>query len=195
MIEKIINGMIQKQIEAEQIAKEDINIYIYGYTLVYEVLINVIIAICIGILTHNLFEVTMFLALYIPLRSFCGGWHADKFWKCTVFSSLILIILVMFDDFGLSYCQNWIAIGIFFGCCMFILSSAAIETVTKPISYEENKIYKKKIRIIVICEVILFLMMLFFNCKILVSILEYVYIIQTCMLIIEIIHKKVSVKK
>ncbi len=106
MIEKIINGMIQKQIEAEQIAKEDINIYIYGYTLVYEVLINVIIAICIGILTHNLFEVTMFLALYIPLRSFCGGWHADKFWKCTVFSSLILIILVMFDDLGLSYCQN-----------------------------------------------------------------------------------------
>ncbi len=78
---------------------------------------------------------------------------------------------------------------------MFILSSAPIETVTKPISYEENKIYKKKIRIIVICEVILFLMMLFFNCKILVSILEYVYIIQTCMLIIEIIHKKVSVKK
>ncbi len=195
MIEKIINGMIQKQIEAEQIAKEDINIYIYGYTLVYEVLINVIIAICIGILTHNLFEVTMFLALYIPLRSFCGGWHADKFWKCTIFSSFILIILVMIDNLWLGYCCHWVTISMFFGCCMFILFSAPIETVTKPISQEENKIYIKKIRIIVVCETILFLMMLFLDCKILVSILEYVYIIQTCMLIIEIIHKQISIKK
>lgn len=192
MIEKIINGMIEKQVETKQISKDDINIYSYGYTLVYEVLINVIISIIIGILSHKFIEIILFLGLYIPLRSFCGGWHADKFWKCTVYSSLILVIMVMIDNWWIMYCQHWIMFGIFCVCFIFIFFSAPIDTETKPISYEEKKIYKKKINIILACDIVLFMIMLLLNYKMITFIFEYVYVIQSCMLIIEMINKKIK---
>ena len=84
MIEKLVDKIISKQLEENTISTEDINIYRYGYILVYEVFVNIIVAAIIAGISGEWLLVTLFLVIYIPLRSFCGGWHADKFWKCTI---------------------------------------------------------------------------------------------------------------
>ena len=40
MIEKLVDKIISKQLEENTISTEDINIYRYGYILVYEVFVN-----------------------------------------------------------------------------------------------------------------------------------------------------------
>ena len=94
MIQMIVNVLVNKQSQHYTMTDEDEKIYRYGYILLCEVILNVVIALAIGIGFSKIKEVMFFLGMYIPLRSFCGGWHADKIWKCTLISNAILLLQV-----------------------------------------------------------------------------------------------------
>lgn len=72
MIEKFVNKIVNKQLEKDIISKEDANIYKYGYILMCEVLINICIALVIAAVSTEWLLISMFLIIYIPLRSYCG---------------------------------------------------------------------------------------------------------------------------
>ena len=106
MIQKIVDVLISKQLQNHTMTDEDKKIYRYGYVLLCEVVLNLAIALVIGIFFSKTKAVMFFLGMYIPLRSFCGGWHADKIWKCTVISNVILLLQV----YGLDNLRNWLSI-------------------------------------------------------------------------------------
>ena len=192
MVEKIVEKIIKKQLEEKSITEKDINIYRYGYTLVCEVIINIIIAIIIGSISRDLFTVLVFLVIYIPLRSFCGGWHADKIWKCTIFSNLILLVMVMVDEYCVSVFTTWMLVSIFVMCIMLIYWLAPIDTKSKPISVEEKKIYKKKINIILVIHVFLMAALIISGFDNVAFVITFSYITQVVMLLLENIHKKLK---
>lgn len=101
-----------------------------------------------------------FLVIYIPLRSFCGGWHADKFWKCTIYSNVIIVIMLICEEVVIGMNNILLLFCIFIVCSMCILGLAPVDTVTKPISEDEKKIYIKKIRIIMILHFVIYIMMI-----------------------------------
>ena len=78
MIQRIVDVLLSKQSQNHILTEEDEKIYRYGYTLLCEVFLNFIIALIIGIVFSRIKEVIFFLCMYIPLRSFCGGWHANE---------------------------------------------------------------------------------------------------------------------
>lgn len=125
MIEKLVDKIISKQLEENTISTEDINIYRYGYILVYEVFVNIIVAAIIAGISGEWLLVTLFLVIYIPLRSFCGGWHADKFWKCTIYSNVIIVIMLISKETVMDMNNIWLLFGIFIICsiCIFLFSS------------------------------------------------------------------------
>ena len=149
-MEKLIQKIVEKQIEYKTIKLEDINVYVYGYTLLFEVVINVIIALIIGILSGNLILICLFLCNYIPLRSFCGGWHADKLWKCTIYSNISLIIVIFLCKYIIYVFTYKVIIIVFGGCVCFILSCTPMDTDAKRITVDDKRKYKKSIIIIVI---------------------------------------------
>lgn len=51
MVEKFVEKLVNNQLKEKTISQGEINIYRYGYTLLCEVLLNIIIAI-IGLLQH-----------------------------------------------------------------------------------------------------------------------------------------------
>lgn len=120
MVQEIVEKIIEKQLKEKMITAEDANIYRYGYALVFEVLINIIMAVFIGIVSGDLVEILLFLGLYIPLRSFCGGWHADKVWKCTIYSNLILVVMALFDDYCVELFNTIILLSVFGICMVFV---------------------------------------------------------------------------
>ena len=73
MTNKIVETLINKQSQNEIITNEDEQIYRYGYILLCEVVLNLVIALIIGIVFLKTKEIMFFLCVYIPLRSFCGG--------------------------------------------------------------------------------------------------------------------------
>ena len=102
------------------ITNDKISIYRYGYTLLIETFINFVLALLIGIVFDAVFSVIIFLAFFVPLRSFCGGWHAESSFGCTVISSMIvLFVTLIYKNQWLG--DNYLPMVILDVICMFLI--------------------------------------------------------------------------
>lgn len=185
MIQKIIDRMIEKQVQNRTITFEEINIYKYGYILMFEVVVNVLLALIIGMIFNSLGVVLCFLGMYIPLRSFCGGWHADTLWKCTFISNFILLIEILCIRSVAQYINIFVLLFMFLVSVMIIIYMAPVETSAKKISKEEGIRYKKKIRIIILAQIIIMTLLVMLEFKNYVFVVTYVYIVQAILLLLE----------
>lgn len=185
MIKRIVDILIRKQSESCIIKEAEDEIYRYGYILLFEVALNLVIALVIGIVFSKIKDVFFFLLMYIPLRSYCGGWHADKIWKCTIISNVILILQVCVVDnisviFSIKY--MWI---IFLINMFIVFLWSPLETKMKRITQEEKIILKRKIKIILIIHIFIMIVLTIKSSNKMMFSMMYVYIIQNMMLIME----------
>lgn len=86
---KIGNNLVHSNV----IKEEDAEIYIYGINQILVSVLNVSSALIIGLIFGVFFEIAVFMAAYIPLRSFAGGFHAKTPLRCYIFSVMMLIIV------------------------------------------------------------------------------------------------------
>lgn len=190
MIQKIVDILISKQLQNHTMTDEDKKIYRYGYVLLCEVVLNLVIALVIAILFSKKKAVMFFLGMYIPLRSFCGGWHADKIWKCTVISNVILLLQV----YGLDNLMNRLSIRmmllIFFLNMICIFFMAPVETEMKKINHEEKQIYRRRIKLILALHLITMIIITIANIIEFVFSMMFVYVIQNVMLLLEIVKTR-----
>lgn len=193
MVEKLVDKFIKKQLAENTISKEDVSIYRYGYILVCEVLINIIIAAIIGVISGDWLLITIFLTIYIPLRSFCGGWHADKLWKCTIYSNLIIVLMIVSDEYMVRALTDIILLIAFIICLLLVLCWAPMDTKSKPISIEERKDYKKKINVIVLIHFLFFVVMMLKNWSTIMYTIAFSYATQAVMLLLEKVNRKIEI--
>lgn len=92
MIDDLAKTVVEKEIQQGRISKEEIDLYVYGYILLIETSIRITLSFCIGLLFSSLAEVILFSALFIPLRSFGGGVHAERAWQCILLSTGVMIL-------------------------------------------------------------------------------------------------------
>ena len=86
---KIGDDLVQSNIVKE----EDAEIYIYGINQILTSVFNVSSALIIGLILGTFFETVVFMAAYIPLRIFAGGYHAKTSLRCYIFSVIMLVIV------------------------------------------------------------------------------------------------------
>ncbi len=185
MIHKITDQMVENQVQKQMINSEEINIYRYGYILVFEVVSNIILALVMGIILRKMDIILFFLFLYIPLRSFCGGWHADKIWKCTLVSNFILLLEVLCVEYIVKNIDAWALILVFLVNIIIVICMAPVQSMSKKISEKENRVYKKKIFLIVVIHVIMMAIIILLRLQDYIFATTYVYCIQVAMLLLE----------
>lgn len=78
---KIVNNLVHSGV----IKEEDAEIYIYGINQILTSVLSVSSALIIGLIFGVFPEIAVFMAAYIPLRSFAGGYHAKTPLSCYVF--------------------------------------------------------------------------------------------------------------
>lgn len=139
------------------IKEEDAEIYIYGINQILVSVLNVSSALIIGWIVGVVFEIAVFMAAYIPLRSFAGGYHAKTSLRCYIFSDIMLIVV----SIGIKYLLvtdlvYYIAlvIGIF-----IVLILSPVEDKNKPLDEAEHKVYKRRTIIVASAEFLLFLLL------------------------------------
>jgi len=146
--ERIVSWQVKKNILTE----DDKALYQYGYEVLINQVINILLAILIAIVLHAPMTVSCFLLCYIPLRSFCGGYHAKTHERCTVVSVIL----------------TWLACGmthvmeihnlIFLVAIAVVVSGIAVFTLApvpaqnKPLDKDETVRYRKIGRLIWIVE-------------------------------------------
>ena len=156
MIEKLVDSIIMIQLRMGTIKKDDIKVYRYGYTLMIEVFLNIVVSLTVSIMLGKVKEYAVVVCVFIPLRSFCGGYHAKEAWKCVILSNGSIIIAIMFAMYmelhiNLSFWYFFVA-DVALGIIIMYLSP--IESLNNRLSNAQRQIYKKYAGVIFIIEML-----------------------------------------
>lgn len=175
--EKIVSNM-EKQ---NMIQTDRRNIYKYGINQMLNMLLNIATFLVIGLLFHMEFETVIFTAAYIPLRIYAGGFHAKTPFKCWIISAvmLLLVLLVMkYADLRLYVYDMLALIG-----TVVILVLSPVEDKNKPLDKLEKKVYKKRCMWTLAAELLIFILLRFFQRNTVSICFEVVWVTLSIMLI------------
>jgi len=140
--------------QAGAIKAEDKEVYEYGLTMMFSNVQNLVTAFIVGMVMGQIWECLLFQLAFIPLRTNAGGYHASTKRRC-YFLSLVMLILALL---GLRYLPLLLSANA--GLVILFLSSAVIvmiapvENKNKPLDQEEKKVYGRRARLILACEVL-----------------------------------------
>ncbi len=145
--EQIADGFEKQRV----ISSEDKEIYRYGVQQGLNLAFNLLTTLVIGAVCGMFWESVLFMAAYMPLRSFAGGYHAKTHLRCYLYSILMITAVLLAIRFlPLSR--------MIYGCLMLagsivMIMLAPVEDQNKPLDDDEQRVYCKRTRLILSLEV------------------------------------------
>lgn len=156
MIDRFVTSIIEYQLHIGTIKKDDENVYQYGYTLLIEMLLNLVLSLIVSGLIGKIKECIIVLIMFIPLRSFCGGYHAKKTWQCVIFSNLSILsvligaeLLMQFKIPTLVYIITDIVLGI------IVVFFSPVESENNKLNAVERRHFQKYALLIIFIEILI----------------------------------------
>lgn len=89
VLERISAYLSTLLLQEKIITADEKDTYKYGFEITIANMINGLIVLSVGLGLNMLAEAILFYLVFVSLRFFCGGYHADSYIKC--FLSLIHI--------------------------------------------------------------------------------------------------------
>jgi len=147
---------IDQLVENNIIKEEDKELYSYGLHQGLVIIANVVTTVIIGFIFGMVWQSIVFMATYLPLRSYAGGYHAKTQVQCYVLSIVLtssILLAIKFIPWTDFIC---LSAAIFAGIIIFAF--APMEDHNKPLDQREIVVYKRWTRVIFTGE--LFVMLL-----------------------------------
>ena len=96
MLNKMAKKLSNRLLKNEVITEDVIDVYVYGFELIISSLVNTLVIILAGSLLGEIVQTMSFLFVFILLRSFTGGYHANTYTKCSIvtFSTYVTVLLL-----------------------------------------------------------------------------------------------------
>lgn len=161
-----IADIIEQQ---NKFAPEDKEVYRYGIQQGLNLALNILTTIVIGALCGMVYPSILFLVCYMPLRSFCGGYHAKTHLHCYIYSVIMItsiLLVTKYAVFNIVLYEILVLISL-----IIILILAPVEDENKKLDSVEKGVFRKRAYIIAFLEVLLYHIILFTSftnsCKIL----------------------------
>lgn len=184
MFEKIISGCIDNG----TINAEDKEIYEYGLNHIAAMFLNVLTTMIISFIFGMVWQSILFMISYIPLRSYAGGYHARTKLGCYLFST-ILVICVLLSIKYLSYNKIFL-LSMTFISGAIILIFAPIGDKNKSLDKIEIKVFKKRTKITLFVEIGLIFLLIAMNLNFIAICIITSMILAGFMILIPVLFKK-----
>ena len=144
------------------IAKEDEEVYTYGIEVLVSSLIGILLILGIGFLLGRRWEALVFLLFFVPIRFFCGGYHAGRYLTCNLsFIAAFLLALLFQFLLGGPYGLPCLGPTLLFIFCSFSLY-APVDRAHKPLNKEEKARNRKISLLLVVIEICAVIILAFF---------------------------------
>ena len=99
MLHRVSNCLADKLVHSGVITPESKSIYIYGLEVLLSSIISTSLILIIGVALGRFIDTISFLIVFIALRSFSGGFHANKYWLCTVVTISIYCVVMLLSAY------------------------------------------------------------------------------------------------
>ncbi|MCM0647730.1 accessory gene regulator B family protein [Clostridium swellfunianum] len=142
---------------------DDRDIYIYGLQVILSTLIVTGSLLTLGIIFHEIPLTLGFMLTFISLRTYTGGYHANKFNSCftismTIYLGQLLLSYIVPNDLKITVGISCVIIS-----SLIIYKLSPIEHKNNPLSQNEKTKYRKISRIIIAIIFFFTLLGLYFN--------------------------------
>lgn len=154
MLDRAADRLANKLIKSRVIKEEEHELYQFGIETALLKGVHLMSYFILGILLGRVMELIIFLAVFIPLREYSGGFHASTKLRCyvvscmTVFSMLVILKLFPKEYYGIS-----IYLAMVSGALLFLL--IPVETKNRPLDDSEKIYYKSKAGFIIVLLLVL----------------------------------------
>ena len=152
MLRKLAGQIVDWQIQRQYLRDEERELYVYGYEAMLNQTINILISIAIAIWLKMPIAVVVFLVCYIPLRSYCGGYHERTNLGCTIISALLLLGICLLLKVIPETIDIPLAVSAFVICGVLVFRYAPVEDSNNPLDAEEMLHYRKMSRMVWLLE-------------------------------------------
>lgn len=146
MLERFAGKMVAWQIEKGYLSDEARAAYEYAYEALLNQILNLLIAVLIAVFLQAPLIVLIFLVSYIPLRSFCGGYHANTNLGCTAMSTILTVCICVSVKRMLLYPLQLPAMIGFLISGAVIVRWAPVADCNKPLDAAETAQYRHRSR-------------------------------------------------
>lgn len=162
MFDKISGFITDTLIEGKVIKSEERNLYLYCFGTIIEMSANLLATLIIGVLLHRFIETLIFMLVFIPLRSFAGGYHCEKAKSCFILS-IFVYLTVMFSYKFLYGISVYLICAICFADLISIFILSPVVSPNKPLSAKEKNKNRHISIIISAAYITIFFVMLYFK--------------------------------
>ena len=136
---KITDFLYKKEV----ISQEQKEVYIYGFTVLFLNILDILIILALGILIERYLDTIVFLMVFGITRQYTGGYHAKTVSKCLVVYMLIYLVIMFLSSSNIILVNG--AMFQILLCIVYIIAViiyAPIQNDNKVISNVERKKYK-----------------------------------------------------
>lgn len=138
-IAQFITGYLLKN---KIIESNKLDIYIYGFEILISNMLGFLIGLTLGIAFSQILECLVFLLIFVLMRTYCGGYHAETYLKCNIIFTTNIMIAMLIFKFIVNY-PVYFHFMINIICIISIVILAPVENEYKPITSDEKKRHKK----------------------------------------------------
>lgn len=147
----------------QAIRQEEEEVYAYSVEILLATVLNFAALYIIALFTGKVWETTMFVVGFVPLRALAGGYHAKTHYRCLMIllSNYAFFLGLTFLVVEAQYAYVSVTCLVASVICLWFLSP--VEDKNKPLSVYEKKCFRHKSRIAT----------LIYTCVVLVGILIF----------------------
>lgn len=128
------------------IPRDQMEFYDYGFQITIANIVNFVIALLLGICFHSVLKMAFIYCIFVSLRLFCGGYHADTYGKCFLLFAVTCMACLWAAEWmaGHMWIQRLLLPASLFFLGLCIWKRAPVENPNRPMTADEKKIFKKR---------------------------------------------------
>lgn len=146
MISKASSYLVSLLLKEQIIVVEDRETYEYGFEITMANMVNGIIVLLIGIGLHQLLDTIVFYLVFVSLRFFCGGYHADSYLGCFLSFAVTTVLCLTISRVVARYVE--VIAGLSFIATMalwiYIFRMAPVEHENRPLTQKERSLFRRR---------------------------------------------------
>lgn len=130
------------------IEEGDLEIFEYGISLVLSQILYSFICLLFGIFFGCVLECIIFYVSFMVVREYAGGFHASTELRCFLFSTISILLSVIFIKVLENKSLNMIFAAALFIATLLIILLSPLDTPEKPLTQSEYTKFRKRTLII-----------------------------------------------
>ena len=141
MISFLSRSVVRSLIKNDMIEMEKAEVYQYGFEILISTTLGLLITVAIGIVLNMFFLSVLYYVIFVMVRQWTGGYHADSYLKCNItFAGITFFTLGMtkLSDMSEMYSLTIHGLMLVFAL-LSVWKYTPVENPNKPLTKEQKK--------------------------------------------------------